>query len=128
MPPGSCPGAASTVHHTKVVTIGGMQGLISALFVAVLLLAVVHFLLPREPLVRQAQGRLSLRPPLPRLLGEAAIPLLGLFAATYFLALLLYARVLPGVAFVGFAVWWLGRRVWRQWHSSSIVFDRSTDC
>jgi hypothetical protein len=105
-----------------------MSAILDYALLVVLLLAVVHALLPRTPLLRLERGRLSLRPPLHGLLGESIVPILVVFAAAYLFALLLSVRALPGAALVGLVMSWLGLRVWRQWRTASVVFDRSADC
>jgi hypothetical protein len=104
-----------------------MSLVFDALLVAVLLLAVVHFLLPRQPRLHQARGRLHVRPPLRALLGESTLTVLGLLLTATVLAVLLTAHLFVGA---GLAALVLARLTWglsRRWQSAGLVFDRAAD-
>src|SRR5438445_3984442 len=104
-----------------------MYLILDALLLAVLMLALLHFLLPRQPLIRYARGRLFLRPPLPRLLGELTPSVAGLVATIALFALMLALRTLPGAVLAGLMVARLTWVVWRRWQTAAIVFDLPTD-
>ncbi len=104
-----------------------MFGILDYLLLPVLLVALVHFLLPRDPLLRQSRGRLSLRPSLRHLLGESTAVLALLLGAAYVLAWLAAARVLPAAVLAGLVMVWLAWRLWRRWQTAAVVFDRATD-
>jgi hypothetical protein len=101
--------------------------IIAHLLIATALFAGVYFLLPRDPLLRQAQGRLSLRPPLSRILWDSTGTAAWTVGALYVCGLLAFARMLPAALLVGLialrGVWILARR----WRSRTVVFDRPSD-
>ena len=72
-----------------------MYSFINYLFLAVMLLAVVHFLLPRHATIRYGRGRLSLRPPLQRLMGQSTVSVVLLCGAAYVAVLFLVVHLLP---------------------------------
>jgi hypothetical protein len=104
-----------------------MSLVVDALFAAVILLAVVHFLLPRQSRLHQARGRLHVRPPLAALLGESTLALMGLLLTASGLVLLLRAHLFVGA---GLAALVLARLTWqlsRRWQTAGLVFDRTAD-
>src|SRR5687767_1691213 len=104
-----------------------MALLITHVVIATALFAGIYFLLPREPMLRQAEGRLSLRPPLSRLVWDSTGTTAWVVGALYLCALLAFARVLPAALLVGLValrgIWILARR----WRARTIVFDRLAD-
>jgi hypothetical protein len=104
-----------------------MAGLLNALLLAVLLLALVHFLLPHQPLVRQTQGRLFLWPPLRHLLERSATTLLAGLALLALSGWLLSLRAPLVAGLLALLALGLCGRAARGWYAQRVVFDRAGD-
>jgi len=119
--------SSSRSIHRRDATILHMLGFLDLLLLAVLLLSMVHFFLPRHPLIKEERGQLALRPAPRRLFGES-MGLLGLLLGVAYLVILLAsAKIILGVVvatLAGLRLFWL---VGRRWHASRVVFDRQAD-
>jgi hypothetical protein len=104
-----------------------MLGVLDLLLLAVLVISMVSFFLPRHPLVTHARGQLALHPPPRRLFAESIGLVAMLLGVVYVLFLLAHARIVLGVvlaALVGLRLAWL---VQRRWQATRVVFDRGAD-
>lgn len=108
-------------------TILPMLGALDLLLLAVLLLSMVHFFLPRHPLLEQDDGQLALRPPPRRLFGESIGLLSMLLGVVWLLFLLASAKILLGVILAGLLALRLSWLVGRKWQAARVVFDRRAD-
>ncbi len=117
----------SAIKPGRSVTILHMLGVLDLFLLAVLLLSMVHFVLPRHPLLKEDGGQLALRPPARRLFGES-IGLLGmLLGVVWLLFLLASAKIIVGVALVSLVALRICWLVGRKWRAERVVFDRRAD-
>ena len=108
-------------------TIPGMYAFVDFVLVAVLVISMIHFFLPRHPRLHEERGQLALRPPLPRLLGESTGVLVLLLGVVYLLFFLASIRLLLGVVIAALVLLRLSWLLWRRWRTARIVFDRRAD-
>jgi hypothetical protein len=104
-----------------------MVGFLDLVLVAVLALAIVHFFLPRHPLLQHERGQLALNPPPRQLFGESIGLLSLLLGVAYLLILLASAKIVLGVVLAVLVALRLSWLVRRRWNATRVVFDRGTD-
>ena len=104
-----------------------MTGVLDLVLLGVMLLSVVHFLLPRHPLLSHQRGRLALRPSAARLFGSSLGTFGLLVGMVCLLFLLASMRLLVGVVLAALLVLRLTWMLWRRWRATPVVFDRPGD-